>query len=118
MRGIHVRNPPEKTPPKMVNIRGNAELMKIYGSENADGTGKGGFDGAVYYDSKKLSYKKVNECKQACLDDSECEIVHHFYSNATCYLGKKDAVADQSKWKCHWDQKGCNGNNYAYFIKQ
>ena len=69
----------------------------------ADGTGKGGFDGAVYYDSKKLTWRQQNECKQACLDDPECEIAHHFFL-CNCYLGKKEAVADQSKWKCHWDQ--------------
>ena len=110
--------PPPPPPPQMVSIKGNAELMKVYGSENADGTGKGGFEPSVYYDSKKLTWRQQNECKQACLDDPECEIAHHFFSNATCYLGKKEAVADQSKWKCHWDQNGCNGKNYGFYIKQ
>ena len=110
--------PPPPPPPQMVSIKGNAELMKVYGSENADGTGKGGFEPSVYYDSKNLTWRQQNECKQACLDDPECEIAHHFFSNATCYLGKKEAVADQSKWKCHWDQNGCNGKNYGFYIKQ
>ena len=21
-------------------------------------------------------------------------------------------------WKCHWDQNGCNGKNYGFYIKQ
>ena len=110
--------PQVPAPPQMVSIKGNAELMKIYGSENSDGSGKGGFEPSVYYDSKKLSWREQNECKQACLDDPECEISHHFFSTGTCYLGKKDAVADQSKWRCHWDQNGCNGKNYGFHIKQ
>ena len=108
----------------MINIRSNPDLRKLYGPENADGSGKGGFDyrnvgpDGVYYKSQKLSYKEVEKCKQACLDDPECDIMHHFYSDATCFLGKKENVADKSKWMCHWDQNGCKGKNYAFFAKQ
>ena len=108
----------------MVSIKGNPSLMEKYGSENSDGSGKGGFDyqnvgpNGVYYTSQSLSYREVDKCKQACLDDPECEIAHHFFSNATCYLGKKEKVADKTKWRCHWDQNGCNGKNYAFFIKK
>ena len=106
-------------PAKMTSIRHNSNLRKIYGPQNSDGSGRGGFGyRGVYYDSKKLSWRQQSECKQACLDDPECEIAHHFYSNATCYLGKKEAVADQSKWRCHWDQNGCRGKNYGFHIKQ
>lgn len=92
--------------------------MKIYGSENSDGSGKGGFKPSVYYDSKNLSYREVNKCTRACLDDPECEIAHHFFSTATCYLGKKEAVADKSQWDCLKDASGCNSKNYAFFIKK
>ena len=109
---------------EMVDIRTNPDLRKLYGPENEDGSGKGGFDyrnvgsNGVYYKSQKLSYKEVEKCKQSCLDDPECDIMHHFYSDATCFLGKKENVADKSKWMCHWYQNGCKGKNYAFFAKQ
>ena len=108
----------------MVDIRTNPDLRKLYGPENEPGSGKGGFDyrnvgsNGVYYKSQKLSYKEVEKCKQSCLDDPECDIMHHFYSDATCFLGKKENVADKSKWMCHWDQNGCKGKNYAFFANK
>ena len=110
----------------MKDIVSDNNERRLYGPENENGTGIGGFNTQyagrqgkendnVYYSQEEVDSRE--ECQQQCIDDDNCEIVYYPELEGICYKGTRSKVSDKTKWTCHSDENKCQSTQYGFWVK-